>query len=256
MEISGGIVEGKVALVTGAAGGIGRASALAFAREGARVAVADINEAGGAETVELIRENGGEARFFRCDISAEDDVRALIEGTVEAFGGLDCAHNNAGGGGGQAALAETTRENWDRTVGLNLTGTWLCLAHEIRYIAEHGGGAIVATSSASSVLGFPLTSAYAATKAGINQLVRSAAVEYAAAGIRINALLPGPIMTAMTRRAMAKNPDLEDHLKRVVPIGRIGRPADVAEATVWLCSDRASFITGVSLPVDGGQTLL
>jgi len=253
---SQGLMEGKVALVTGAANGIGRASALAFAREGARVAVADIDEVGGEATVAQIEARGAEAHFFPCDVSEDDQVRALVEGTVDRFGGLHCAHNNAGGGGGQARLIDTTRENWDRTVGLNLTGSWLCLQYELRHMEQHGGGSIVFTSSATSLLGFPLTGAYAATKAGMNQLVRTAAVEYAPAGIRVNAILPGPIMTAMTRRAIERNPSLEQHLQEAVPLGRIGQPEEVAEAAVWLCSDRASFVTGVALPIDGGQVLL
>lgn len=251
-----GLVEGKVALVTGAAAGIGRGSALAFAREGARVAVADVDEAGGKETVELITAAGGEAIFLSCDVSQEDQVAALVAGTVEAFGGLDCAHDNAGLGGGQAKLADIPRDRWDVVHGVNLTGTFLCLQHQIRYMREHGGGSIVVTSSATSLLGFPLTSAYAATKAALNQLVRSAAVEYAPDGIRVNAVLPGPIRTNMVASAIEANPGLEQHLADSVPAGRIGEPDDVAQAAVWLCSDRSGFVTGVTLPVDGGQVLL
>jgi NAD(P)-dependent dehydrogenase (short-subunit alcohol dehydrogenase family) len=250
-----GLVDGKVALVTGAAAGIGRASALAFAAEGAQVVVSDVNAEGGAETVGLIRAAGHEAEFIACDIADAKQVAALIAGTVERYGRLDCAHNNAGIGGGQRWLADTPRENWDRVLAVNLTGSWLCLAEEIRHMAAAGGGAIVATSSASSVLGIARTGTYAATKAAINQLVRSAASEYAEVGVRVNAVLPGPIRTELVARAMAEDPDLEGHLLASVPMARVGEPREVADAVVWLCSDRASFITGACLSVDGGQVL-
>lgn len=251
-----GLVEGKVALVTGAGSGIGRASALAFAREGARVAVSDRDKASGKETVDLVTAAGGTAIFLVCDVADEDQVEALVDGTVAELGGLDCAHDNAGLGGGRAKLADISRERWDLVHGVNLTGTFLCLQHQIRYMREHGGGAIVVTSSATSLLGFPLTSAYAATKAALNQLVRSAAVEHAPDRIRVNAVLPGPIRTQMVTSAVEADPDLEQHLAQSVPTGRIGEPDEVAQAAVWLCSDRSSFITGTALPVDGGQVLL
>jgi NAD(P)-dependent dehydrogenase (short-subunit alcohol dehydrogenase family) len=250
-----GLAEGKVALVTGAAAGIGQASALAFAAEGAQVVVSDIDAAGGAETVRLIRAAGGEAEFIACDIADSAQVAALVAGTLDRYGRLDCAHNNAGIGGGQRWLADTPREQWDRVLAVNLTGSWLCLAEELRHMAAAGGGAIVATSSASSVLGITRTSSYAATKAGINQLVRAAASEYAASGVRVNALLPGPIRTELVARATAADPALEAHLKESVPLGRLGEPREVADAAVWLCSDRASYITGACLVVDGGQVL-
>src|SRR5215472_3231237 len=212
-----GLVDGKVALVTGAAAGIGRASALAFAAEGAMVVVSDVNADGGAETARLIRAAGGDAQFIACDIADAGQVAALVAGTVEHYGRLDCAHNNAGIGGGQQWLAATSREQWDRVLAVNLTGSWLCLAAEIRQMTTAGGGAIVATSSASSVLGITRTGTYAATKAAINRLVRSAASEYAEAGVRVNAVLPGPIRTELVARAMAEDPGLEKHLMASVP---------------------------------------
>ncbi|OLO25852.1 short chain dehydrogenase [Streptomyces sp. MNU77] len=250
-----GLVAGKVALVTGAAAGIGRSSARVFAAEGARVVVSDTNAAGGRETVDMIREAGGEAVFIPCDISDEEQVAALVAGTVETYGGMHCAHNNAGLGHGQARVADIDRTGWDRTLAVNLTGGWLCMRHQLRHMASHGGGTVVVTSSATSLLGFPLTAGYAATKAGLNQLVRSAAAEYAESGVRVNAVLPGPIATDMVTRSIGDNPALKEQLDRSVPLGRIGRPEEVAEAAVWLCSDRSSFITGVALPVDGGQVL-
>ncbi|ONH22897.1 SDR family oxidoreductase [Pseudofrankia asymbiotica] len=250
-----GLVEGKAALVTGAANGIGRASALAFAREGARVAVADVDADGGEETVRLIAKQGGEAFFVPCDVADEDAVAAAVALTVQRYGALDCAHNNAGLGQRQVPLAEISRASWDRTLAVNLTGTWLCLKHEIQHMQAHGGGAIVATSSATSLLGVPLTAAYAATKAAINQLVRSAAMEYAKVGIRVNAVLPGPIGTEMVTRAMAENPALEDHLMQTVPLARVGTPEEVADAVVFLCSPRSGFTTGSLLTIDGGQVL-
>ena len=250
-----GLVEGKVALVTGAGGGIGRSVALAFAREGAAVGVSDINPDTSAATVELVEKAGGAAAAFPCDVSDEAAVVRLVDDVVARFGGLHCAHNNAGLGLGQAKLTDIERAAWDRALAVNLTGTWLCLKFEIRHMAANGGGAIVATSSATSVLGYALSGGYAATKAGINALVRTAANEYAAEGVRVNAVLPGPIRTDMVARAIRADPGLEAHLNDTVPMGRIGAPEDVAEAVVWLCSDRAPYITGAMLAIDGGQVL-
>jgi NAD(P)-dependent dehydrogenase (short-subunit alcohol dehydrogenase family) len=250
-----GLVEGKVALVTGAGSGIGRSAALAFAREGAAVAVSDIDPDAGAATAELVEKAGGTAAAFPCDVSDEAAVARLVDDVVARFGGLHCAHNNAGLGHGQARLADIERAGWDRTLAVNLTGTWLCMKFEIRHMAASGGGAIVATSSATSVLGYALSGGYAATKAGINALVRTAANEYAAEGVRVNAVLPGPIRTDMVARAIRANPGLEAHLKDTVPMGRVGAPEDVAEAVVWLCSDRAPYTTGAMLAIDGGQVL-
>ncbi|MET0448490.1 MAG: glucose 1-dehydrogenase [Aeromicrobium sp.] len=251
-----GLVEGKVALVTGAANGIGRASARAFAREGAKVVVSDVDEDGGRETVALIQADGGEATFVACDISDAEQVAALVATTVSTYGALHCAHNNAGLGHGQARVADIERAGWDRTLAVNLTGSWLCLQEELRHMEANGGGSIVATSSSTSLLGFPMTAGYAATKAAINQLVRSSANEYARSGVRVNAVLPGPIETNMVAGALVENPELKAILDASVPLGRIGQPEEVAEAVVWLCSDRASYVTGTSLPVDGGQVLL
>ncbi|MFC9059221.1 SDR family NAD(P)-dependent oxidoreductase [Streptomyces sp. NPDC057074] len=249
------LLEGKVALVTGSAAGIGRASVLAFAREGAKVVAADVDERGGNGTVDLVREAGGEAVFHRCDISDPDEVARLIDTAVETYGGLHCAHNNAGIGQPQQGFAELEPEAWDRTLRVNLTGTWNCMRAELDHMRRNGGGAVVATSSVASLLGQQGSSAYAAAKAGVNSLVRTAAGEYASSGVRVNAVLPGPIGTDLVKRSIEENPALEERMNRSIPLGRLGRPEEVAEAVVWLCSDRSSFVTGALVPVDGGKTL-
>ncbi|WP_353946418.1 glucose 1-dehydrogenase [Streptomyces sp. HUAS MG91] len=249
------LLEGKVALVTGSAAGIGRASVLAFAREGAKVVAADVDEIGGNRTVDLVREAGGEAVFRRCDISDPDDVAELIDTAVQTFGGLHCAHNNAGVGQPQKGFSDLEPDAWERTLRVNLTGTWNCMRAELDHMKRHGGGAIVATSSVASLLGQQGSSAYAASKSGVNSLVRTAAGEYASAGVRVNAILPGPIATDLVRKSIEENPALEERMNRSIPMGRLGQPEEVAEAAVWLCSDRSSFITGALVPVDGGKTL-
>lgn len=200
------IFENKVVIVTGAAGGIGRASALGFAKEGARVVVADVAEDGGRDTVGLIEAAGGGAVFASCDISDETQVAAMVELARETFGGLHCAHNNAGLGHGQAMLADVPRQGWDRTLAVNLTGTWLCMKHEILEMQRGGGGSIVNTASATGLVGWPMVGGYGATKAAIINMTKTAAREYAASGIRINAVAPGPINTAMVARAIAVPP--------------------------------------------------
>jgi NAD(P)-dependent dehydrogenase (short-subunit alcohol dehydrogenase family) len=251
-----GLVAGKVALVTGAGNGIGRASALKFAAEGAvAVAVADMDGEAAEKTVAMITERGGRGAAYALDIADEAAVERLIDEVVSKFGGLHCALNNAGSGHPQVRIGEIERDAWERTFAVNATGTWLCMKYEIKHMLGAGGGAIVATSSATSVLGFPLTGGYGASKSAINAMVRTAANEYARDGIRVNAVLPGPIATDMTVRAIARTPGLEQHLIEAVPMGRIGTPDEVAEAAVWLCSDRSSFITGAMLAIDGGQTL-
>jgi NAD(P)-dependent dehydrogenase (short-subunit alcohol dehydrogenase family) len=247
--------SGKVALVTGGGAGIGRASALKFAAEGAAVAVADLNPDSASATAAMITDLGGTAAAFACDVSDEASVAQVIDDVVGLYGALDYAHNNAGLGHAQARLSDIEREGWDRVFAVNVTGTWLCMKYEIRHMLSAGGGAIVATSSASAALGFPLIAGYAASKAAINALVRTAANEYAADRIRVNSVMPGPIRTDMTDRAMRQNPALEQHLSEAVPMGRIGEADEVAEAVVWLCSDRSSFTTGATLTVDGGQLL-
>jgi len=260
--------DGKVALVTGAASGIGRASALAFARIGAKVVVADIETAGGGETVAQIKSAGGEAAFIRADVSQAKEVEALVRQTVALYGRLDCAHNNAGVEGVRARTASTTEEDWDRTVAINLKGVWLCMKYEIPQMLKLGRGAIVNTSSIAGEAGLSRFAAYAASKHGVIGLTKSAALEYARFGIRVNAVCPGLIDTGMPERGfLGAHPggSLSDRLIAGVrkrfgramltaqqPSRRMGSPAEVAEAVVWLCSDAASFVNGHALPVDGG----
>jgi NAD(P)-dependent dehydrogenase (short-subunit alcohol dehydrogenase family) len=248
-----GMLAGKVALVTGAGSGIGRASALAFAREGARVIVADIAADGGGETAHSIEEQGGEAYFVQADVSAAGDVREMIERAVTTYGRLDCAFNNAGIEGEMATTAECSEENFDRTIAINLKGVWLCMKYEIHQMLEQGGGAIVNCASIAGLVGFPNLPAYTASKGGIVQLTRTAALEYAQSGIRVNALCPGVIHTPMVDRITNRNPETEAQFTAMEPIGRMGAPEEMAEAALWLCSDAASFVTGHPLVADGGM---
>jgi len=251
-----GMVEGKIAFVTGAGNGIGQASAWKFAEEGAAgVAVADMDGEAAERTAAMIAELGVKAKAYTMNIADEDAAERVIGDVVSTFGGLHCAHNNAGSGHPQVRMAEIETEEFKQTFAVNVVGGWLCMKHEINHMIRAGGGSIVATSSATSVLGFALTGGYGASKSAVNGMVRSAANEYAKDGIRINAVLPGPIGTEMTRRALSRNPGLEEHLINAVPMRRIGTPEEVAEAVVWLCSDRSSYITGAMLAIDGGQTL-
>jgi NAD(P)-dependent dehydrogenase (short-subunit alcohol dehydrogenase family) len=245
-------MEGRAALVTGAASGIGRASALAFAREGAKVAVADVDIEGGKETVRLIEEAGGSATFVKTDVSRSADVQDLVERTIGAFGRLDVAHNNAGILGPQAVTAACSEEDFDRVIAINLKGIFLCMRAELAHMAEHGGGAIVNTCSSSGVIGTYGLPAYTASKHGVAGLTKTAAIEYIRSGIRVNAVCPGFIDTPMTRALGGK----AEGPKIVVPIGRLGTPEEVAEAVVWLCSDSASYVTGHLMMVDGALTAL
>ncbi len=244
---------GKVALVTGAAAGIGRASALAFAREGAKVVVADVNVEGGEETVALCRAHNTDAIFVRCDVSQNSEVEQLIAKAVDMFGRIDFAHNNAGIEGVQAMLVDYPEEVWDRVIDINLKGVWLCMKHEIRQMLQQGGGAIVNTSSVAGLSGSRGVSAYVASKHGIVGITKAAALEYARNGIRVNAICPGTIHTAMIDRFTQGDPQLLAQFAEGEPIGRLGSPEEVANAVIWLCSDKASFVTGATLAVDGGR---
>jgi NAD(P)-dependent dehydrogenase (short-subunit alcohol dehydrogenase family) len=246
-------LEGKIALVTGGGSGIGRASAMAFARDGARVVVADVNTEGGEETVQAIKEAGGEAILVHADVSKGSAVAAMVRRTVEVFGRLDCAFNNAGVSGGSRNLtAEYPEEDWDRVISINLKGVWLCMKSEIPQMLKQGGGAIVNTASVAGLVGIRGTSAYIASKHGVAGLTKAAALEYAESGIRINAVCPGYIRTPLLQPILDRYPGFEEQVIARHPVGRLGTPEEVAEAVVWLCSDAASFVTGHAMPVDGG----
>lgn len=251
-----GIVTGKVALVTGAAAGIGRATALKFAAEGAKVVVSDVNETGGQETVSMITAEGGEAHFIRADVTQSVDVSALISQTVEKFQRLDCACNNAGIEGLIAPFIDQTEGNFDQIIAINLKGTFLCLKAEISQMVSQGGGSIVNLSSIAGLIGFSGISSYVASKHGVNGLTKNAAVEYAKSGIRVNSVCPGGIDTRMldslAEQATDGTQTSHEMMAGLHPMGRIGRPEEVANLIVWLCSDQASFVTGAHVPVDGG----
>lgn len=247
-----GRVQGKVALVTGGASGIGRATALAFAREGAKVVVSDVVVAGGEETVALIKAAGGDALFVKADVAKPAEVDALIARVVAAYGRLDCACNNAGIEGAMTSTVDCSEENFDRTIAVNLKGVWLCMKAEITQMLKQGGGAIVNTASVAGLVGFAGLPAYVASKHGVVGLTKTAALEYAKSGIRINAVCPGVIQTPMLERLFQSSPQAGENIAALEPVGRLGKPEEIAEAAVWLCSDAASFVTGLPMAVDGG----
>jgi len=250
-----GRLDGKIALVTGGSSGIGRASALAFAREGAKVVVADVTAEGGQETVRLIKEAGGEARFLKVDVARAAEVETLITQTVAAYGRLDCAYNNAGIEGAFVSTTEYPEADWDRVLAINLKGVWLCMKYEIAQMLQQGGGAIVNTASGAGLVGVAGLSAYVASKHGVVGLTKTAALEYAKAGIRVNAVCPGVIQTPMVARLTSQRPEMAEALVAAEPMGRTGKPEEIAEAVVWLCSEAASFVTGHAMSVDGGYVV-
>lgn len=244
-------LEGKVALITGAGSGIGRACAEAYARAGARVVVSDRDVAGGEETVRRLEEAGGEALFVAADVADPAACAGLIARTLERFGRLDCACNNAGIGGGQHPTADYSDEGWRRVIDVNLSGVFYCMKHEIAAMLAGGGGAIVNMASILGQVGFATAPAYVAAKHGVVGLTRTAALEYATQGIRVNAVGPAFIHTPMIA-ALEEDPEKSRMLLSLHPIGRLGKPEEVAAAVLWLSSEAASFVTGAYLPVDGG----
>jgi NAD(P)-dependent dehydrogenase (short-subunit alcohol dehydrogenase family) len=242
----------KIAIVTGGTSGIGRDTAVLFAKAGAKVVVAGRREAEGKETVELIRSVGADGLFVKADVSRAADVEALVQKTVEKFGRLDIAFNNAGIEEAFVPITDESEENWDRVIDINLKGTWLCLRSEIRQMLKQtGGGAIVNMSSVAGLMGAAGSAAYAASKHGVIGLTKSTALETAKNGIRINAVCPAVIETPMGARLFS-DPGIQKFILGLHPIGRFGKPMEIAEAVLWMCSDRASFMTGNSLVLDGG----
>lgn len=241
--------EHKVVIVTGAGSGIGRATALAFAQEGAKVVVSDVKETEGQKTVATIKEQKGEAYFIKCDVSSEEQVKNLVDKTVEKYGRLDCAYNNAGIEGAPSSTVECSTENWDKTINTNLKGVWLCMKYEIPAMLKFGKGSIVNCSSIAGLVGFEAIPAYVASKHGVIGLTETAALEFAKKNIRVNAVCPGAIHTPMLDRFTHGE---EKSMADQDPMGRIGTPEEIADSVLWLCSDKSTYVTGQSIAVDGG----
>ena len=242
--------KNKVALVTGGASGIGRATAIAFAKKGAKVAVVDWKE--NDEIVDLIKELGSEAIFIKCDVSKTEDVKVMVKKIIDVFGRLDYAFNNAGIEGTTAKIVDCTEENFDKTIGVNLKGIWLCMKYEIPEMLKLGAGVIINCSSVAGLVGFAGLPAYVASKHGVIGLTKTVALEYAKLGIRVNAVCPGVIKTPMMDRLTGNKKEAEEQFTGLEPVGRMGQPEEIANAVLWLCSDEASFVTGLAMAVDGG----
>jgi NAD(P)-dependent dehydrogenase (short-subunit alcohol dehydrogenase family) len=243
--------HGRVALVTGAGSGIGRASAIAFAAAGARVAVVDVDAAHGEATAEAIAGAGGIAQPVVCDVTDEAGVAGMVAEIVDTWGRLDFAHNNAGISPATGDTVVCSKADWDAILAVNLTGVWLCMHHEIPAMLASGGGAIVNTSSGVGLKAFPGQPAYVASKHGVVGLTKAAALEFATRGVRVNAICPGTVLTPLVEQKLGILYD-KDFMRQANPMKRFGEPEEIAAAAVWLCSDQASFVTGVALPVDGG----
>lgn len=250
-------LDGKVALVTGAASGIGRASALEFARQGARLVVADVDEDGVQETAKLVQREGPEALAVRCDVAQSAQVSSMVRAAVDRFGRLDCAFNNAGIEGQVVPTEDYDEAMFDRVIAVNLRGVFLCLRHELPVMVKQGGGAIVNTASAAGLVALGGFSAYVASKHGVVGLTKTAALEYGTKGVRVNAVCPGAVQTPMVARLASQLSVPAESLGLARPVHALGRASDsieIARAAVWLCSDEASFVTGIAMPVDGGWT--
>jgi NAD(P)-dependent dehydrogenase (short-subunit alcohol dehydrogenase family) len=247
-----GILDGKIALITGAGSGIGRATSTIFAREGARLVLADVVDPGGQETLRMVKELGADAIFVKTEVAKSSDVDAVVAKAVNTFGRLDCAFNNAGIAGAGRLTHEYSEEQWNRVISINLTGVWLCMKAEIIQMLKQGTGSIVNTSSIMGLTGAIRVPAYTAAKHGVAGLTKAAALEYGRHGIRINAVCPAPIYTPLLASTFENRPDVEERYARSEPLKRIGQPEEVGEAVAWLCSDRASYVTGLPMPVDGG----
>ena len=248
-----GILNGKVALITGAGSGIGRATAKVFAREGARLVLADIVGEAAQETLDSVKQSGGDGLCLKVDVAKYADVEGAVAKAVDFYGRLDCAFNNAGIEGEPALTHKCSEANWNRVLAINLTGVWLCMKAEIgQMLKQGGGGAIVNTSSLAGIAGAIGGPAYVAAKHGVAGLTRAAALEYGRHNIRVNAVCPGPIRTPMLGRLMQFTKDAEQRMVRSEPLKRLGEPEEVGETVAWLCSDRASYVTGLPMPVDGG----
>ncbi len=248
-----GALEGKVALVTGSARGLGRATAQIFAREGAHVVVVDMNQDGGEESVRLIKDAGGEAIFVKSDVSSSSDVQAMVRAAVNTYGGLDCAVNNAVIDVGPCYLADLAEEDWNRSIAVNLTGVFLGMKYEIKAMLERGGGSIVNIGAGGGVAVAPKIAYYIAAKTAIYGLTKVAALDYGTRGIRVNAVGPGVMLTPLLRETGEKAPHHVEYLKSVAANGRLAEPEEVAEAVVWLCTPAASYVLGETLVVDGGS---
>lgn len=247
-------ISGKSIIVTGGANGIGQATALLLAENGALVTVADINAVDGEATVKEIKSRGGNAQFIKTDISKADEVQAMVGAAVDAHGKLDGAFNNAAIPNVGRRIHEITIDEWNRCQSINITGTFFCVKYEIEQMLKAGGGSIVNTASVAGLVYVPLTGEYSVSKHGVVGLTKAAAADYGHDNIRVNAVAPGAVRTAMFAKSCEDNPDLEEYCKSVHPIGRFGQPIELAEAAMWLLSDSASFVTGAILPVDGGYT--
>jgi NAD(P)-dependent dehydrogenase (short-subunit alcohol dehydrogenase family) len=242
----------KVVLITGASSGIGKATALEFARHGANVVIADVQSSAGIQTTHEIEKLGGKSIFVQCDVSQDEQVKGMVEKTIDAFGRLDYAFNNAGIEGDQACTADVSIENWTRVIDINLRGVWLCMKYEIKQMLKQDGGSIVNCSSIAGLIGFPGIPAYVASKHGVIGLTKTAALEYAKNNIRVNAVCPGVIATPMIDRFVHGEAQMLNQLVGGEPVGRLGQPEEIAAGVLWLCSSKSSFVTGHPLVLDGG----